>query len=250
MYELKDKIALVTGAGQGIGKAIALTLAKHGASVVLFDIGDKIFDVLKEIEKLGVKGLAVKCDVSRAEEVEKAVKEAISEFGRINILVNNAGIYPFKPILQMTEQDWERVLDINLKGTFLVTRAVLPKMIEQRSGKIINIASIAGSMVGYSNLAHYSASKAGVVGFTRALALEVAPYGINVNAISPGPIQSPGTEAIGLTKEFYEQTVRSIPLGRMGLPEDVANLVVFLASDKSSFITGQNIVIDGGNTIL
>lgn len=250
MYELKDKIALVTGAGQGIGKAIALTLAKHGASVVLFDIGDKIFDVLKEIEKLGVKGLAVKCDVSRAEEVEKAVKEAISEFGRINILVNNAGIYPFKPILQMTEQDWERVLDINLKGTFLVTRAVLPKMIEQRSGKIINIASIAGSMVGYSNLAHYSASKAGVVGFTRALALEVAPYGINVNAISPGPIQSPGTEAIGLAKEFYEQTVRSIPLGRMGLPEDVANLVVFLASDKSSFITGQNIVIDGGNTIL
>lgn len=250
MYELKDKIALVTGAGQGIGKAIALTLAKHGASVVLFDISDKIFDVLKEIEKLGIKGLAVKCDVSRAEEVEKAVKEAISVFGRINILVNNAGIYPFKPILQMTEQDWERVLDINLKGTFLVTRAVLPKMIEQRSGKIINIASIAGSMVGYSNLAHYSASKAGVVGFTRALALEVAPYGINVNAISPGPIQSPGTEAIGLTKELYEQTVRSIPLGRMGLPEDVANLVVFLASDKSSFITGQNIVIDGGNTIL
>lgn len=250
MSELKNKTAIVTGAGQGIGREIALSLAKNGANVVLIDISDKIFDVLKEIENLGVQGLAVKCDVSKAEDVEKAVKEAITKFGRIDILVNNAGIYPFKPILQMTEEDWDRVLDINLKGTFFMTKAVLPKMIEQRGGKIINIASIAGSMVGYPNLAHYSASKAGVVGFTKAVALEVAQYGINVNAISPGPIQTPGTEAIGLTKELYEQTVRSIPLGRIGLPEDVANLVVFLASDKSSFITGQNIVIDGGSTIL
>ncbi len=250
MSELKNKTAIVTGAGQGIGREIALSLAKNGANVVLIDISDKIFDVLKEIENLGVQGLAVKCDVSKAEDVEKAVKEAITKFGRIDILVNNAGIYPFKPILQMTEEDWDRVLDINLKGTFFMTKAVLPKMIEQRGGKTINIASIAGSMVGYPNLAHYSASKAGVVGFTKAVALEVAQYGINVNAISPGPIQTPGTEAIGLTKELYEQTVRSIPLGRIGLPEDVANLVVFLASDKSSFITGQNIVIDGGSTIL
>lgn len=249
MYELKDKIAVVTGAGQGIGKAIALTLARHGANVVLIDVSDKIFDVLNEVEKIGVRGLAIKCDVSNVNDVEKAVKEAVNKFGRVDILVNNAGIYPYKALMEMSEKDWARVLDINLKGTFLMTKAIVPKMIEQKYGKIINIASIAGSMIGYPSLTHYSASKAGVVGFTRALALELAQYGINVNAISPGPILTEGTSVVGLTKELYEQTIRTIPLGRMGKPEDIANLVVFLASDESSFITGQNIIVDGGTTI-
>ncbi|MBS7620924.1 SDR family oxidoreductase, partial [Candidatus Bathyarchaeota archaeon] len=211
------------------------------------DISDKIFEVLKEIEKLESSGLAVKCDVSNINNVEETVKEVINKFGRIDILINNAGICPFKTLIDMTEQDWDRVLSINLKGTFLFTRAVLPKMIEQKKGKIINIASIAGSVVGYPNLAHYSASKGGIVGFTRALALEVAKHGINVNAISPGSILTPGTEVLG--KEMYEQIRNSIPLGRWGLPEDVANLVIFLASDESSFITGQNIIVDGGLTV-
>lgn len=247
MFNLDGKVAIVTGAAQGIGREIALLLARSGARTVIIDVSDKIFDVMKEIKALGRESLAIKCDVSSGEEVKKTVGEAIERFSRIDILVNNAGIYPFKQFAEMTEQDWDRVLDVNLKGVFYFTKAVLPKMMERRKGKIINIASIAGSVVGFPNLAHYSASKAGIVGFIRALALEVAQYGINVNAISPGPILTPGTRVLG--EETYEQIRRSIPLGRWGKPEDVANLVLFLASDESDFITGQNIVIDGGYTI-
>lgn len=247
MFNLDGKVAIVTGAAQGIGKEIALLLARSGARTVIIDVSDKIFDVMKEIEAFGQDSLAIKCDVSNGEEVKNAVKEVIGRFGRIDILVNNAGIYPFKQFTEMTEQDWDKVLNVNLKGVFHFTRFVLPKMMEQRKGKIINIASVAGSVVGFPNLAHYSASKAGIVGFTKALALEVAQYNINVNAISPGPILTPGTKALG--KETYEQIRKSIPLGRWGKPEDVANLVLFLASDESDFITGQNIVIDGGYTI-
>jgi len=247
MFNLDGKVAIVTGAAQGIGKEIALLLARSGARTVIIDVSDKIFDVMKEIEAFGQDSLAIKCDVSNGEEVKNAVKEVIGRFGRIDILVNNAGIYPFKQFTEMTERDWDKVLNVNLKGVFHFTRFVLPKMMEQRKGKIINIASVAGSVVGFPNLAHYSASKAGIVGFTKALALEVAQYNINVNAISPGPILTPGTKALG--KETYEQIRKSIPLGRWGKPEDVANLVLFLASDESGFITGQNIVIDGGYTI-
>ncbi|MEM4176130.1 MAG: SDR family NAD(P)-dependent oxidoreductase [Nitrososphaeria archaeon] len=247
MSELRDKVVIVTGAGQGIGREIALSFAKNGAKTVLIDISETIFEVLKEIESIGAQGIAIKCDVSNSSETEKAVNKAIEKFGKIDILVNNAGIYPFKQFKDMSEEEWDRVLNVNLKGVFNFTRAALPKMIEQRRGKIINIASIAGAIVGFSNLAHYSASKAGIVGFTRALALEVAQYGINVNAISPGPILTPGIK--GMREENFEQIRRSIPLGRWGRPEDVANLALFLASEKSDFITGQNIVIDGGYTI-
>jgi len=247
MVELKDKVAIVTGAGQGIGRGIALALAKDGAKVVVADITDKRFEVAKEIEAMGSQGLAVKCDVSNREDVASMVKEALNKFGRVDILVNNAGIYPFKPFAEMTEQDWDRVLNVNLKGTFYCVKAVLPKMIEQRYGKIINLASIAGAVVGFPSLVHYSASKAAIAGFTKSLALEVAQHKINVNAIAPGPIDTPGTKAPDVT--IIEQTKKMIPLGRMGLPQDIANLVVFLASDKSSFITGQCIVSDGGYTL-
>ena len=248
MFELKDKVAIVTGAGRGIGRGIALSLAKNGAKVVVTDISDEIFEVVKEIEATGSQGLAVKCDVTDREQVDDAVKKTLEIFGRIDILVNNAGIYPFKSFTEMTEEEWDKVMNVNVKGIFNFTKAVLPKMIEQKYGKIISISSIAGSVVGYASLVHYSASKAAVLGFTRSLAIEVAQHGINVNAVCPGPIETPGTKE-GLTKEVYEQTKKTIPLGRWGQPEDIGNVVVFLASDKSSYITGQCIVADGGTTI-
>ena len=171
----------------------------------------------------------------------------LGKYERIDILVNNAGIYPQKPFLEMTMEEWNKVLSINLNGVFHCTKAIIPKMVEQKYGKIVNIASIAGAVIGYMNLSHYSASKAGVVGFTKSLALEMAQYGININAIAPGPIDIGG---IPIGSEIYQQIIKTIPIGRMGLPIDIANLVVFLASDESSFITGQCIVCDGGSTIL
>ncbi|MEM2960254.1 MAG: SDR family NAD(P)-dependent oxidoreductase [Candidatus Bathyarchaeia archaeon] len=231
MFNLNGKVAIVTGAGQGIGREIVLLLAKNGSKTVLIDINEKIFEVLEDIKALNREGLAIKCDVSNGEEVKRAVKEVLEKFGSVDILVNNAGIYPFKPFTEMAEWEWDKVLDVNLKGVFYFTSEVLPKMIERRGGKIINIASIAGSVIGFPNLVHYSASKAGIVGFTRALALELAQYGINVNAISPGPILTPGTKTLG--EETYEQIRRNIPLGRWGKPEEIANLTLFLASEES-----------------
>jgi 3-oxoacyl-[acyl-carrier protein] reductase len=247
VVNLKGKIALVTGAGHGIGREIALALARSGAEVVVTDASDKIFDVSKEIESVGAKAFPVKCDVTDAKEAVAIEEKVLGKYERIDILVNNAGIYPQKPFLEMTMEEWNKVLSINLNGVFHCTKAVIPKMVEQKSGKIVNIASIAGAVVGYMNLAHYSASKAGVVGFTKSLALEMAQYGININAIAPGPID---VGAIPAGSEIYQQIIKTIPIGRMGLPIDIANLVVFLASDESSFITGQCIVCDGGSTIL
>jgi len=243
---LKGKVAIVTGAAQGIGRGIALALAKEGAKVVVSDISGKIADVVREIESLGSEALAAKANVADSEETEKMTKAAIEKFGRIDILVNNAGIYPFKPLVEMKEEDWDRVIGVNLKGVFNCTKAVLPKMIEQKSGNIINISSIAGAEIGYLNLVHYSASKAGVLGFTRSAALELAQYGIRVNAIAPGAIETPGTKVLG---EVLKQVEQTIPQKRIGQPEDIANLVVFLASDDSSYIIGQLIVVDGGLTI-
>ena len=246
MADFKGRIALVTGAGHGIGKEIALTLARHGAEVVVTDVSDEIFDVGKQIESVGTKAFPVKCDVTDAKEAETIEKKVVEKFEKIDILVNNAGIYPQKPFLEMTMEDWNKVLSVNLNGVFHCTRAVVPKMVQQKYGKIVSIASIAGAVVGYFNLAHYSASKAAVVGFTKSLALEMAQYGINVNAIAPGPID---VGAIPAGSEIYQQVIKTIPIGRMGLPKDIANLVIFLSSDESSFITGQCIICDGGYTL-
>jgi 3-oxoacyl-[acyl-carrier protein] reductase len=243
--KLKDRVAIVTGAGQGIGKSIAINLAEEGAKVVVTDVSGKEKDVALEI---GENALYFKLDVANYQEVQSVVKEVWERFGRVDILVNNAGIYPFKSFDEMTEEEWDRVIQINLKGVFNCTKAVLPYMKIQKYGKIINISSIAGTFIGFPNLTHYCATKAGIVGFTRALALEVAQYGIYVNAIAPGPVETPGTQILDTT--IIERIKQAMPIGRWGKPEEIAKIVVFLASEDSSLITGQVIVADGGYSIL
>jgi len=245
--KLQNKVAIVTGSGQGIGKGIALELAKEGAKVVVSDINQENIDrTVDEIKSLGSDAVGVKADVSNIENVNQLVKSTIKEFGRVDILINNAGIYPFKPLTEMEENEWDKVLDVNLKGVFNCTKAVLPQMTNQKSGNIVNIASIAGAVVGYPNLAHYSASKGGVLGFTRSAAIDLAQFNIRVNAIAPGAIETPGTKVVG---ETLKQFVQAIPIKRMGQPADIGKSVVFLASEDSSYITGQMIVVDGGLTI-
>jgi 3-oxoacyl-[acyl-carrier protein] reductase len=246
LVNLKGKIAIVTGAGHGIGREIALTLARNGAEVVVTDVSDAIFEVGKQIEALGSKALPIKCDVTELEQAKDVEENVVKKYERIDILVNNAGIYPQKAFLEMTAEDWNKVLRINLNGAFHCTKAVLPKMVKQKYGKIVNIASIAGAVVAFPNLVHYSASKAAIAGFTKSLALEVAQYGINVNAVAPGPID---VGEMPVDSEMYKQSVRAIPVGRMGEPADIANLVAFLVSDEANFITGQCVVSDGGYTL-
>ncbi len=240
----KRKTAVVTGAGSGIGKGIALALAKEGYNVVVADIseenGKKVAD---ELSKLGIKTLAVKCDVSNSDQVSALFHEAAKEFGQIEVLVNNAGIYPFVSFEKMQESDWDKVMNINLKSIFLCSKEASRLMPE--GGRIINISSIA-SVVGFSGLVHYCASKGGVNAMVRALALEMAPKKITVNAVAPGAIQTPGAQA---SEESQKQTIVAIPLARMGQPEDIANAVVFLALEKSDYITGQVLIVDGGWTL-
>ncbi|ADN50998.1 SDR family NAD(P)-dependent oxidoreductase [Vulcanisaeta distributa] len=245
---LKNKVAIVTGAGQGIGRSIALRLARDGAIVVVTDITGKENETLNEVKNLGGQGMALKLDVTDPRMAEDVAKRVYDAYGRIDILVNNAGIYPFKPFLEMTFDDWYRVINVNLNGTFNVTKAVVPYMVKQKYGRIINIASVAGNAMGFAGLTHYSASKAGIVGFTRALALELARYGITVNAIAPGAVKTPGAMQPG-SEEQIKMMEQIIPVGRLAEPEDIASVVAFLASDEASYITGALIIVDGGWTI-
>ncbi|HKL17293.1 MAG TPA: 3-oxoacyl-ACP reductase family protein [Patescibacteria group bacterium] len=243
---LKNKVAIVTGARRGIGKAIALELAKKGASVVVSDINlEEQKQVVEEIKELGQKALAIKADVTSREEVENMVQKTIDKFGRIDILVNNAGISGLKPFQDITEEDWDKVLDINLKGNFLCTKAVSKHMIKQESGKIISIASIAGK-VGFRNASAYCASKAGIVNLTKELALELAPKNINVNAIAPGIIKTKMTEDMLEDENQKKALMQSIPLNRAGGPEEIGKAAAFLASNDADYITGHTLVIDGG----
>jgi NAD(P)-dependent dehydrogenase (short-subunit alcohol dehydrogenase family) len=241
--QFQDKVAIITGAKQGIGFGIALVLAKEGCNIVVSDIDQAGAESsAAEIAKLGVQTLAVACDVSKKENVDNLIAETIKKFGKLDILVNNAGIYPYKAFSDMTESDWDKVMDVNLKSVFLCSQATAKEM--KAGGKIVNISSIA-SLVGFDNLTHYCASKGGINGFTRALALELASKKINVNAVAPGAIETPGS-TVTMTDEAKKGTLALIPWGRMGSVEDIGQAVAFLASEKADYITGQVLVVDGG----
>jgi 3-oxoacyl-[acyl-carrier protein] reductase len=243
--DIKGRVALVTGAGQGIGKAIALKLATYGATVVINDINEKAEETAAEIVKEGGKSMAIIADVSSAKDVERMIKETLEVYGQIDILVNNAGITRDSLLMRMEEDSWDKVLEIDLKSVFLCSRAIIRQMLRQRYGRIINIASIVGQ-IGNAGQTNYAAAKAGVIGFSRALAKEVAAKGITVNAIAPGFIETEMTKK--LNDQQRQELAKNIPMGSLGSPEDVAGAALFLASDAARYLTGQVITIDGGMT--
>lgn len=245
---LENKVALVTGAGRGIGRAIAIALAKEGAEVVVNYNGseERAKEVKQTIEENGGKASIYKCNVSDFEACEAMIKDIVKEHGRLDILINNAGITKDGLIMKMKEEDFDSVLNVNLKGTFNTIRHSARQMLRQKSGKIINISSVSG-ILGNVGQANYAASKAGVIGLTKTMARELGSRGITVNAIAPGFVD---TEMTGvLSEEIRENACRQIILGRFGKPEDIANVAVFLASDKADYITGQVISVDGGMNV-
>lgn len=241
----ENRVALITGATRGIGKEIALELAENGFDIAVNYRSEHngMDDLKKEIEKNGVRCEFVKADVANFEECESMVKETIEKFGKIDILINNAGITKDGLIMRMKKEDFEAVLDVNLTGTFNVTRNVIPYMLKQKSGRIINLSSVVG-IVGNAGQTNYSASKAGIIGFTKSLAKEVASRNILVNAIAPGFIDTDMTNV--LSDVVKEGINAQIPLKRMGTPREVAKIVKFLSSEDSSYVTGQVINVDGG----
>lgn len=248
-FILNGKSAIVTGAGRGLGKAMAQALAEAGADVVVAARTVKeIEETSGEIVKLGRRSIAIPTDVSSSKSVEDMVHQVLSEFGKIDILVNNSGIAINKPFIETTEEEWNKVISTNITGMFLCTKAVGDHMIQQKSGKIINIASNVGVM-GYQDFISYCVSKAGVIQFTRALALEWARYNINVNAIGPGTFYT-AFNALALDdKSIRDKILKRIPLRRVGQPKELGPLVVYLASMASDFMTGETIFIDGGHLI-
>ncbi|MDU5081951.1 3-oxoacyl-[acyl-carrier-protein] reductase [uncultured Tissierella sp.] len=242
---LNNKVALITGGSRGIGKEIALELAKNGVNIAITYVNnlEKAKGVLDDIKSYGVKAVAIKANVSVEEDVLRMIKTIEEELGTIDILVNNAGVTKDNLIIRMKEEDWDEVMDVNLKGTFLCTKAVSRIMMKKKYGKIINITSVVG-IIGNAGQGNYSASKAGVIGFTKSMARELASRGIRVNAIAPGFIETDMTDV--LKDEIKEAMLKSIPLNSFGNPKDIANLVVFLASERSDYIIGQVINVDGG----
>jgi 3-oxoacyl-[acyl-carrier protein] reductase len=237
-----DKVALVTGGGQGLGETISLALAREGAHVAIGDVNlDRAERVVGLIEEEGRKAIALRADVSSESEIKALVAQSVAGLGTIDILVNNAGIFHGGPIAEMSEDIWDRVLDVNLKGTFLCSREIIPLFKEKGRGKVINIASLAGQVGGILAGANYATSKAGVICFTKSLAKELAPFGVNVNCIAPGVIDTEMTEAFP-----REELKKSIPLGTLGEPQDIANAVLFFASEESKYITGETLNVNGG----
>jgi 3-oxoacyl-[acyl-carrier protein] reductase len=241
---LEGKVALVTGGAQGIGRAIALLFAREGARVAISDINlEKARETGREVEAIGQEALAIGGNVADAQEAEAMVQQTVEKFGRLDILVNNAGITRDQILLRMKEEDWDRVLSVNLKGTFHLTKAGLRPFLKQKAGKVVNIASVTGQM-GNAGQANYAASKAGVIGFTKSIAREYASRNIQVNAVAPGFIETAMSQAI--PQKEREVLIQQIPVARLGTPEDVAEAVLFLSSPAADYITGQVLNVNGG----
>jgi 3-oxoacyl-[acyl-carrier protein] reductase len=243
--DFTGKVAIVTGSGRGIGKAIAVKLAENGATLVINDVGDSApaEQTVSEIKNLNRQAMAIMADVSSSTDVSKMMETAIAAYGKVDILVNNAGITRDQLTMKMTDEEWDKVLAIDLKSVFLCTRAVLRPMLKQRSGRIISMSSVVG-IIGNAGQANYAAAKAGIIGFTKTIAKEVASRGITVNAVAPGFIDTPMTQV--LPEERKQALMNNIPLGYLGTPRDIAETVAFLASEEARYITGQVISVDGG----
>jgi len=245
MFDLSGKAALVTGGSRGIGRAISLALAAQGASVAVnyASNAQAAAEAVQQIESCGGKAVAVQGDVAQAADAKRLVDETIAAFGALHILVNNAGLTQDELLLRMSEEQWDRVLDVDLRGAFLCTKAALRPMIRQRWGRIINIASVAG-LVGNAGQANYAAAKAGLIGFTKSVAKEVASRNVTANAIAPGLVRTEMTA--GLTEAQQQAVVGLVPLGRWATPEEIAPAAVFLASEESGYVTGSVLAVDGG----
>lgn len=242
--KLKDKVAIVTGSARGIGRAIALELVRNGAKLVICDLNmDDIQIVVDQFTEMGGEAKGFVSNVTQAEDAQQLIDKTIEAFGKVDILVNNAGITRDNLLMRMKEDEWDAVIAVNLKGTYNCIRAIAKPFIKQRSGKIINLASVVGQ-IGNAGQVNYSASKAGVIGLTKSVAKELAARNVLVNAIAPGFIQTDMTA--NLTEKAKEELTNAIPLGKLGQPEDVAKVVLFLASDDAAYITGQVINVDGG----
>ncbi|KKM63879.1 hypothetical protein LCGC14_1507020 [marine sediment metagenome] len=247
-FTLETKIAIVTGAARGIGREIALVFAHSGAHLILVDILQKeLTKTAKEIGRIGRKNLSIAADISNTKEIKRLIRDVLSEFDRIDILVNNAGVIDNNPATKVTEEQWDKTLNVNLRGLFFLSQAVGKHMIKERRGKIINIASQAG-VIALSNHAAYSASKAGIISITKTLALEWGKFNINVNAIAPTVILTPLGRKAWADPQARSEMLKKIPLGRFGQPSEVASIALFLASEASSLITGSTIMADGGYT--
>ena len=256
MGRLEDKVAIVTGAARGNGKGAAMVMAREGATVVLTDVLDLVHETAKSINNNGYKAVSFQMDITKPAEVNSVVQRVLEQFGKIDILVNNAGVLKLVALVDMEDEVRDKMIDINIKGTFIVTKAVLPSMLQRKYGRIINLSSVTGPIVADAGETAYAATKAAIWGLTKALAIEVVKDGVTVNAICPGMIETDMVRKMAVETNpndpqgAIDDLARGIPMGRLGTTEELGELVAFLASDESKYITGTPILIDGGGTLL